>query len=500
MRGMRILFATTRGAGHFLPLVPLAHACVRAGHEVLVAGPGSAAPLAARAGLPFRAVGEAPADEVAAALAPVWSPTHAPSAADVIGDVFVGLLARTALPGMLAAVAAWRPDVVVRETMEFASALAAERHGVPHVRFGIHLASETDTDDRLTGLAAARLAELRAEAGLPPDPDATAIRRSPVFTLAPRSLADPDTPEPTNLRRFRDPLAPGAYRRVGHLPAGARRVRQESATGARRVRQESATGGRRVRQESAPGGDFESSRAARSDLSESSGAAQSGIPESSGDALRGYRRVGRVSFAGPTALNGAPPLVYVSFGSEAAASDELFPAVYRAAIDALGALPVRVLVAIGERRDPGELGPLPANVRVVRWVAQAGVMREAAVTVSHGGSGSTLSALAAGVPQAFVPLFVDGPVNAARVAALGAGVVVDDARDLAGAVGGLLAEPGHRRAASLLAAEIRALPPIDEAVGVLAALARHRLPASDRASSVRSRLSWSPVALRFSSR
>ena len=37
-------------------------------------------------------------------------------------------------------------------------------------------------------------------------------------------------------------------------------------------------------------------------------------------------------------------------------------------------------------------------------------------------TGSTLTALAAGVPQAFVPLFVDGPANAARVAELGAGV------------------------------------------------------------------------------
>jgi UDP:flavonoid glycosyltransferase YjiC (YdhE family) len=36
---MRVLFASTRGAGHFNPLVPFLDAARRGGHEVLVAGP-----------------------------------------------------------------------------------------------------------------------------------------------------------------------------------------------------------------------------------------------------------------------------------------------------------------------------------------------------------------------------------------------------------------------------------------------------------------------------
>ena len=38
-RGMRALFATTGGIGHLGPLVPLARACLDAGHEVVVAAP-----------------------------------------------------------------------------------------------------------------------------------------------------------------------------------------------------------------------------------------------------------------------------------------------------------------------------------------------------------------------------------------------------------------------------------------------------------------------------
>jgi len=139
--------------------------------------------------------------------------------------------------------------------------------------------------------------------------------------------------------------------------------------------------------------------------------------------------------------------------------------VYRRAIDALGGLPVQGIVTIGDRRAPRELGPLPPNVRVERWIAQADVMPRAAVMVGHGGSGSTLTALAAGVPQAFVPLFVDGPRNAQRVADVGAGILAGD--DLAAAVRALLDDPGYARSAATIAAEIAALPPVDHAVDVI---------------------------------
>ena len=72
-----MLFATTRGAGHVGPLVPFAHACVRAGHDVAVrrrrppprrscAGPGFS----------HLVVGEPP--DRAAAWAPVFSRDEAP--------------------------------------------------------------------------------------------------------------------------------------------------------------------------------------------------------------------------------------------------------------------------------------------------------------------------------------------------------------------------------------------------------------------------------------
>ncbi len=52
---MRILFATTAGAGHLGPLVPFAAAATELGHDVVVAAPGSAEPAVRRVGLPFHA-------------------------------------------------------------------------------------------------------------------------------------------------------------------------------------------------------------------------------------------------------------------------------------------------------------------------------------------------------------------------------------------------------------------------------------------------------------
>jgi MGT family glycosyltransferase len=151
---------------------------------------------------------------------------------------------------------------------------------------------------------------------------------------------------------------------------------------------------------------------------------------------------------------------------------EFFPGLYRAALDALADLPVRVLVTVGEARDPDALGPLPPSVRVERWVPQAAVMPHAAAMVGHGGSGSTLAALAAGVPVALVPLFADQAYNARRVAELGAGIALTGGQPalsgLGPAVRALLEDPRHRAAAARLAGEVRALTPVDAAVQALA--------------------------------
>lgn len=170
----------------------------------------------------------------------------------------------------------------------------------------------------------------------------------------------------------------------------------------------------------------------------------------------------------------AAPLVPVSFGT-AVPTDGHFPGLYREVIDALAELRARVLLTVGRHADPAALGTLPPNVHVERWVAQASVMPHAAAMVAHGGAGTTLAALAAGVPLVLLPLSADQPINARRVAELGAGLALDGGRAdvprLAEALARVLEEPGYRAAAGRVAAEVATLPSVAEAAVDLSALA-----------------------------
>lgn len=177
--------------------------------------------------------------------------------------------------------------------------------------------------------------------------------------------------------------------------------------------------------------------------------------------------------AEPLPIWGDPelPLVYVTFGS-VTGSLLPFAGVFRQALDGLADQPVRVLMTVGHRVDIDALGPLPPNARVAAWWPQADVLAQTALLLGHGGFGTTMGALAAGVPQVVAPIFTsDQIVNARHVTAIGAGRMVTAGPDAPGRacveVLGVLADPGYRRAAAEVASEIEALPPVTEALDVL---------------------------------
>jgi UDP:flavonoid glycosyltransferase YjiC (YdhE family) len=79
--------------------------------------------------------------------------------------------------------------------------------------------------------------------------------------------------------------------------------------------------------------------------------------------------------------------------------------------------------------------------------------------ITHGGHGTVMKAMIAGVPQVVVPLGRDQPDNAARVAYLDAGVRVRknaSASVLRAAVSTVLTEPRYRAGAAAAAALLRA--------------------------------------------
>jgi MGT family glycosyltransferase len=127
------------------------------------------------------------------------------------------------------------------------------------------------------------------------------------------------------------------------------------------------------------------------------------------------------------------------------------------AIDALGTLPVRALVTAGPALDAASLRPAP-NVTVVASAPHREVLPHTAVVITHGGHGTVVKALAAGVPMVLLPHGRDQGDTAVRVAARGAGVVLKrsaGAAELAAAVRLILQDDSYNAAARRLGEVIR---------------------------------------------
>lgn len=85
--------------------------------------------------------------------------------------------------------------------------------------------------------------------------------------------------------------------------------------------------------------------------------------------------------------------------------------------------PLEIVVALGS--DPSELGVLPGSVQAYRWLPLSAALPTCSAVIHHGGAGTTLSALAAGVPQVVVPQGADQFLNAASVSRRGCAVTAD---------------------------------------------------------------------------
>jgi hypothetical protein len=122
------------------------------------------------------------------------------------------------------------------------------------------------------------------------------------------------------------------------------------------------------------------------------------------------------------------PLIYLTLGT-------VFPYMtfaadtYRLMLRALEGLDVRVLLTVGPAFDVDRIGTIPTNARVEPWVDQDRVLAEAAVVICHGGSGTMLGAIDAGVPMVVLPFFSDQHTNARLIERHGLGVVVERTAD-----------------------------------------------------------------------
>jgi hypothetical protein len=190
---VRILAACSLGgAGHLRPLVPFLDQARSSGGQTLVVGPPALGSLVEAAGHPFLAGGE-PSE---AQVRPIREqlPILPPQEASVLGtrELFGRLAATAMLPATERVMRDWRPQVVVRDPYEYASAVVAARLGIPAAQVAVGLAAG-EWDE--IGVAAPALETYHT--GLTAE-----LRRWPYLTRFPAAL-DP-SPFP-GTQRYREP-------------------------------------------------------------------------------------------------------------------------------------------------------------------------------------------------------------------------------------------------------------------------------------------------------
>ncbi|MEE1821169.1 glycosyltransferase [Streptomyces sp. BE20] len=126
-------------------------------------------------------------------------------------------------------------------------------------------------------------------------------------------------------------------------------------------------------------------------------------------------------------------------------------------IEAAASVDAEFLLAVGGA-DLSDLGTLPDNVRPLPWTPLAELLRVCDAVIHHGGSGSTLTGMQAGVPQLILPQGADSFAVADALAATGAGLRSASGDVDAALLARLVADPELRAGALRLRAENDALP------------------------------------------
>jgi UDP:flavonoid glycosyltransferase YjiC (YdhE family) len=117
----------------------------------------------------------------------------------------------------------------------------------------------------------------------------------------------------------------------------------------------------------------------------------------------------------------------------------------------------------------------PRNIESIAYADHDQLLPHADVVITHGGLGTTLRALAHGIPLLLLPLGRDQEFNASRVVELGAGIrvpVESSPSEIASALLELLAQPPFRKAAQDAAVAIARDKPDETAAAALSGLGR----------------------------
>lgn len=381
---LRILITTNMLVSHFLPMLPFAQGLKKRGHDVKVAAVPELGEEIIKHGFDHLVL-RGPTEQELGALNE--RAKHVPREAEgklFMSQFFMGLAARSALPGLLNALDTWRPELILRESTEFSGLIAAKKLGIRHVRFEI---VNGESEESIASNYIEEMDALRSIVFLNPTGSGY-LKDEQAFSAHPKILDDTLRVNSRDPHRFRSPTPPAV--------SATKRPEWHS--------------------------------------------------------------------------NRDEPLVYMTFGT-VTADEERSRHVYAASLEAVADLPITVLLTTGRNAPPDLISKVPDNVVVRNFVSQAEVFEHADLMVCHGGSGTVLGGLAAGIPMIVVPLFADQTDNARCLAASGLSTTVadDNMAELRAAITDLLANHERRLLARQAADDFAAMPTVEDAIEKLVA-------------------------------
>jgi len=402
----RFLFTTWEGGGHVQPMMLAAQGLRARGHDVVVLSDACNASDAAALDLPFQAWTQAPSrpDKTAASdLLKDWEADNPMESVGRLCDRIIAGPAALYARDVLAALETFPADVVVTQELLFGSMMAAEKTGAPLALF----TANVWPFPTLPGLPP-------FGAGMAPATDDQEIMLHQMVGQTTRTIFQMGLPV-LNLAREELGLAPLAdlFDQIS--------VAKAILLGASQAF------------------DF-----APEPLAEPFAYVGPYVADP----------VDVAAWTSPWPADDARPLVLVTSSSLYEAQEGLLQGV----IAALGALPVRALVTLGPALDVADF-PAPDNVQVVSSAPHGALFAQAALVVTHGGHGSTIRPLVAGLPLLVLPGLRDQRDNAVRVVSRGAGLMLERSaapEAIAEAVSRLLDEPAFTAAALSLGAAIAA--------------------------------------------
>jgi zeaxanthin glucosyltransferase len=169
------------------------------------------------------------------------------------------------------------------------------------------------------------------------------------------------------------------------------------------------------------------------------------------------------------------PLIYASLGTTRKSGTAIF---HRIA-EACDGLNLQLVVSLGGRRDPAMLSDLPGKPLVVGNAPQLELLKRAQIVISHAGPNTVLETLMQGKPLLALPMALDQPAVAARLAALGVAEVLPaenrSSEQLRTALLKVQNDPAYQNAAQKLQSQMQSLHGLERAADIIEeALSKHR--------------------------